>query len=470
MKQLFKTTLLAATIAATCGTANAGNVSVSKQVHSKEGLAGVTASQSSADIEYTLGATYRQGDKLTLTLPRNTLNKTTPSSGFPSVVVMEPVNDAVEANSIAGLTWGLLNSTVDATLSDGTMVDQVTYRVTALTQPNNGATPAVAWEHGSTVGGVLGGGSDKLNISYSPAALLTAPITVSVSSETQTGDILDNSGTRTATIAEAKTQFGALTVPAKFDGIIDVSQARRQFTTGITDTMSYAVSTVNTTGWLNLATVSSAKATIYGEAGKMTGLKASNWAAGGTITFTENASKVEVAYTTAVTNDTIGFAAPAASEGIALEAQSFTTDFIYNYASAATTPVAGVQSVATGAASGSWTLNGATVNIPYMPYSATASQIIYVSNAGSLAGDVMGTAFDDKGNMYDLGKIGTANAKTVTKLTSQVNAALGAKGFTGGKISLTLTVNAPAADVTVYASYNAGSVRGFVNTDQYKGK
>ena len=465
MKQLFKSTLLAAAVAATCSTANAGTVAVTKQVHSMEGLNGVTASQTSGNIVYTLGATYKEGDKLTLTFPAGTLNKTNPTNGFPTVVIMDPVHNAVEANSIAGLTWGLLNATIDADVN-GTKYDQVTYRVTALTQPNNAATPPVDWDHGSTVGGQVGL-SNPLNISYNPQALLTAPVTVSVSSQTQSGDVLDNTGTRTATIAEAKSQFGSLTVGTKFNATIDVTTSRLQFVGGTTDTMSYTVANPTTTGWLNLATVNTAKASVYGEAGKMTGLKAANWAAGGTVTFTENASKVEVAYTTAVTNDTIAFAAPAAKDAVTLQAQKFTTDFVYNYTSAGN--VAGVKSIATGADSGEWDLNGATVNIPYMPYSATASQIIYVTNASSLAGDITATAFDDKGNMYDLGKIGTANAKSVKKITAEVNQALGAKGFTGGKISLTITVNAPSDDVTVYASYNAGSVRGFVNTDQYKG-
>ena len=481
MKQLFKTTLLAAAVAATCGTANAGTVAVTKQVHSKEGLDGVTASQTSNNITYTLGATYREGDKLTLTLPTGTLNKANPSSGFPSVVVMDAINVgemrpdltvATEETVIAGLTWGLLNANIDVDVN-GTKFDQVTYRVTALTLPQNAG---VDIDNGSTVGGVIGIDDDNLVISYNPQVLLSSNIKVTVSSQTQSGDILDNTGTREAVIAEAKSQFGALTVGTKFNGIIDVEQSRLQFTGGTTDSMAFTIANPTTTDWLNMATVTSAKANIYGEAGKQTGLKAANWASaggagnpGGTITYTADAAKVSVAYGSGVTNDTINFTAPASSDGVVLEAQEFTTDFTYTYNSNGGTNNL-THSVVTGAKSGEWTLNGATVNIPYMPYSATASQIIYVTNASSLAGDITATAFDDQGNMYDLGKIATANAKSVQKVTAQVNQALGAKGFTSGKVSLTITVNVPADDVTVYASYNAGSVRGFVNTDQYKGK
>jgi hypothetical protein len=474
MKKM-KTTLVAASIAAAFG-ASAGDVAVTKQVHSKEGLAGVTASQTSANITYTLGATYREGDKLTLTLPAGTLNKDNPSSGFPSVVVMDAINVgdtrpdntvATAETVIAGLTWGLLNANLNVDV-EGTKYDQVTYRVTKLTLPQDANSNSI--DNGSTVGGVIGIDDDKLVISYNPQVLLTSDIKVTVSSQTSAGDILDNTGTRTATIAQAKSQFGALTVGSKFNGVIDVEASRLQFTGGTTDTMDYTVANPDTTGWLNMATVTSAKANVYGEAGKQTGLKVANWAsANGTPAYTVASAKLAVAYASAVTNDTITFTAPAAKDGVVLEAQDFTTDFTYTYDSAGGTKNL-THSVATGAKSGEWTLNGATVNIPYMPYSATASQIIYVTNASSLAGDITATAFDDKGNSYNLGKIATASAKSVQKVTAQVNEALGAKGFTGGKISLTITVNVPADDVTVYASYNAGSVRGFVNTDQYKGK
>jgi hypothetical protein len=107
-----------------------------------------------------------------------------------------------------------------------------------------------------------------------------------------------------------------------------------------------------------------------------------------------------------------------------------------------------------------------------MPYGPSVSQILYVTNTGSQEGDIFVTAFDDSGMMYDLGNIKTATKNSVTKITAEVGNALAAQGFDGsGKVSLTVTVNAPDSDITVYASYNVGgSDRGYVNTDQYKGK
>jgi uncharacterized membrane protein YdcZ (DUF606 family) len=450
MKQLFKTTLLAATIAATCGTAVAGTVSVTKQVHSLEGLLGVTADQTANDITYKLGAAYREGDKITFDFTAGSLA----TNGFPTVINLAPKNDALEANAIAGLTLGLLNSDANS----------VTYRVTKLTLPHNGATTPVEWQNGSTLNADL----TLSGVKYKASVVGAETVTVTVSSQTTAGDILDSAGTRTGTLAESTTQFGLLTVNTPFNGVIDVANMRNSFVGTLTDSMSYTVKNPTTTGWLNLATVNTSAVTLFGEAGKMTDVPKEAWHTGGTPTFTVEEAKLAIAYTGPVTNDTVTFTAPSGDKAIVLEAQKFTTDVVYNYTSAGA--IAGSTTVATGADSGEWKLNGATVNIPYMPYSANASQIMYVSNASAQEGDIMVTAFDDKGNMYDLGVVGLAKGKTVTKITNMVGKKLLEHGFEGGKLSITVTVNAPSADVTVYASYNAGSVRGFVNTDQYKGK
>ncbi|NQZ05993.1 MAG: hypothetical protein HRT35_02435 [Algicola sp.] len=456
MKQLFKTTLLAATIAATCGSAFAGTVSVVKQVHSTEGLEGVIADQKSELISYTLGAAYREGDKITLTFPDGALATT--GNAFATVINLPPKNDVKEANAIAGLTFGLLNSDANS----------VTYRVTKLTLPHNGASPSVEWQNGSTLNAVFGTASDPLQIMYKAAAVKTGTVTITVSSQTTSGDILDSAGTRTATIAEAKTQFGSAKMDSVFNNVIDVSAARLSFVGNATDTMAFTITNPVTTGWMNMASVATSKVTLFGEPGKMTGLIAGNWNAGGSRVFTEADATLAISYSGMVTNDTITFTPSAAKSGVVLETQKFTTDLSYNWSSAGA--IAGNTPIATGLAAGEWTLNGATVNIPYMPYGVNASQIMYISNAGNQSGDILVTAFDENGKMYDLGTVGIAAGKKVTKLANMIGPKLIDAGFDGTKLSITITVNAPSADITVYASYNVGgSDRGFVNTDQYKG-
>lgn len=447
MKQLFKTTLLATAVAVTCGSAVAGTVAVTKQTHSYEGLEGVTANQTSNAINYTLAAAYRDGDKVTFTFPAGSVV----TSGFPAEINVPAVVGATADASVAGLALGQLNSSTDS----------VTYRVTSVTQP--GGFTGV-----TTIGAVV----PLSSITYKAASVRSAAVTVTVSSETVSGDVLDNSGTRTATVAESKSQFGTAAIGTKFDGVIDVAQVRKAFNGATNDQMEWTITNPTTTGWLNMATVNATNgtvATVYGEAGKMADVTAAQWSAGGTRTFTAADAKLAISYAGETTNDTITFTPLTGTKAVVIEAQEFTTDFVYNYTSAGA--VANSKTVATGAASGEWTLNGATVNVPYMPYGANVSQVLYVSNSGTQSGDISATVFDDTGTTYDLGVIGTANANTVTKVAGLVKDALEAKGFKGSKASITITVNAPESDITVNASFNVGgSSRQLVVTDQYKGK
>jgi len=463
MKQLFKTSLLAVTIAATCGTAFAGTVTVTKQTHSIEGLAGVTATQISNDIAYVVAAAYAVGDKITFTFPAGALDATT----FPSQINVAAVDgdgSAAPVTAVAGMGLGLLNSTANA----------VTYRVTTLSQPLDTNT-GLDFTNRTTIGASI----DLGPIGYLPAALTAAAVTVTVSSQTSVGDVLDSAGVLTAIVADSDTQYGTAAVGTQFDAVINVSSARKAFVGVTSDSMDFTITNPNVLGadmaaggtgvnadWLNLATTTSTGVTVFGEAGRMTGLDASNWTTAGTDTFTVAAATLAVSYAGMVTNDTITFTPTAGVNADVLESQDFTTDVVYNYTSGA---VKASKTVGVGLDSGEWTLNGASVNIPYMPYGDAISQIMYVSNDGDQSGDIVVTAFDDAGNTYDLGTVKIANANTVTKITSEVKDALELAGFTNGRVSITVTVNAPADDVTVYASYHAGGTRGFVNTDQYKG-
>ena len=105
--------------------------------------------------------------------------------------------------------------------------------------------------------------------------------------------------------------------------------------------------------------------------------------------------------------------------------------------------------------------------ISYMPYSTSASQIIYATrfpnewfNTSASSGNVVVTAIDDQGNSYDLGVIANLGVG-ITKLAPKIGDALALEGFTSGKLSFTMTVDNPE-NVMFYASYNAGGVRGFV--------
>lgn len=446
MNNMFKTTLVAAAITVAMN-ASAGTVNITKQTHSIEGLAGVTAQQTSSAITYDLGAGYLVGDKITFTFPAGSIV----AGSYPTTLSVPSVDTASASTAIAGLALGLVDSTANS----------VTYRVLSVEQPLDTGN-SVSFTSQTTLGATISLGS----IGYTSASVLNASVTVTVSSTDAAGNAIDTSGTTTGTIAEAKTQFGSATANGVFNNIIDVSSDRKSFTPSAPDVLGYTITNPATTGWINLATVDATggtSVTLYGE--NLAGLTAAAFSTSGTKVFTENANSLAVTYNGMVTNDTITFTAPG---NVVLEPQTFATDIIYNYSSASS--VAGTAIISTALNSGAWTLNGAMVNVPYMPYGSGISQILYVTNEGNQVGDILVTAIDDAGNEYDLGVIASAGANKVTKITSQVKDALAAEGFTSGKVSLTITVNAPSDAITVYASYNAGAVRGYVNTDQYKGQ
>jgi hypothetical protein len=445
MKQLFKKTILAATVAAVSGVAVAGDISVATtQNHSQQGLSGVTSAITSSNVTYTVQGAYAQSDLITITLTSGAVHS---SQSWPNALTFTPAGTPGTSTAGANMSVGLLNTSSDKT--------SATYRVTSVTPDGANAT-------GTTVGGMLNLGTFALKAS----AIASGAVTVSVASLASNGVTpVDTQGTRTGTLAKSSDQFGDLSVTTDADQVIDVSKGREGFETGTNDTITWGGS--NNTGLLNAAAVSQTRIILNGD---FEGMTTGNFSVGGagSIAINHDAKTVTVTYNTAVTTDTITITPTTANTTGAdvLKAQSFSVDGTYIYGT--NKP----EILAVGEAAGAWTLNGAVTNIPYMPYSPNASQILYVTNEGNQSGDIMVTAFDDSGTQYNLGTVGTIGPKSVKKITGEVYDALIARGFSGsGKLSLTVTVNAPADDVTVYAAYNVGGAdRGYVNTDQYKGK
>lgn len=105
---------------------------------------------------------------------------------------------------------------------------------------------------------------------------------------------------------------------------------------------------------------------------------------------------------------------------------------------------------------GAWTLNGASADIPYVPVGEGLSQFIWVSNKGSIAGDISVTAIDQSGKAYGPYDLGMAN-KGLTPIASSILAKLKEDGLTSGRVQMNVTVNAPEKAVTVYAAYKVDS-------------
>ncbi len=342
MKRYSTLVLLILLMAANSFTAMAGNVSVTTQTHSSQGLVGVTANQQSNDINYQLGANYRQGDRITFTFPSDTLVSNT----YPTVITMPPVNSPIESQAIAGLTLGILNADANS----------ITYRVLSFTLPhNNDSTSPVEWVLASTIGGVLPLG----RIYYTASSVNIGSVTVTVSSITPSNDILDSAGTRFATIAQSRSQFGTATVTQRFDGIVDVSKSLNWFSPHAADTFTWTITNPDSTNWLNKATINTTTMGLYGEPGKFSGLTITNFTAGGRITLITTEARIITSLNGEVNTDTVTFTS---AGDAALQAQDFTSDFSFDYTSAGR--VQGRSSIAVGLNTGSWsTIGQATVDL-----------------------------------------------------------------------------------------------------------
>ena len=290
-----------------------------------------------------------------------------------------------------------------------------------------------------------------------------------------------------ATIAVVASQFsfnrasgtGASDTNRVFDGTIDVEQMRMQFTadsvtagtppgtsnrvpdSAVVDNFFVRFSGANAD--VKVATVTDATVALTGEdlgflldangnldAGgyNITGLIAAVEATG-----TDAATLVGNTLTVSTTNDPGGYVGiELDSNGVnQLNAQTFSADLEIGYQLGGT-----ADSIpATGFDAGEWDLNGAAINIPFLPFGPNFAQVIRISNDSNAGADIELTAFDNEGNTFGPVILPTAApAGTVHNPVAEITAALLDAGFDGsGEIDITLVINASAGDIDVVANY-----------------
>lgn len=427
---MFKKTLLALALASAAASASAATITTPPVTYSAEGIVNETLFDVSADGYEPVAVVginngYQVGDKVVFTFPNDTFDIST-------------------AATIA------LSGTGVATFGTPVYSNGNTVSFTILTV----GTPIIATDT-MTLGGVV---LTKTNLLAGGAVNVDYKVISSVNGTDYEA--------KSAKIAESKTELSA-SVTTKLDGIIDVNSQRTVFTVAnpsVNDDIM--VITPVDANYTKSATVTKTVYTVNGD-----------------FSFMDTDSDGTADYTAAVSGGTAisaqafaadfqsltftdtGVAAPVtiqfeATDGTTvIPAQTFTAKAVVSY-----TPATGAATSKTfdTLAAGSWTLNGASVQIPYMPYADTVDQIIYVTNTSKLDGEVEVVVTAEDGTKYNLGQV--AVAKTgVTKLSGLIKNALAAQGFTKGKASIQVIVNAPNANVTVYAAYNVGgSDRGYV--------
>ncbi|MGM0906958.1 MAG: hypothetical protein ACQEVQ_10555 [Pseudomonadota bacterium] len=316
---------------------------------------------------------------------------------------------------------------------------------------------------------------------------VTDSVSVEYSAETNSGLPIDNTGTTAAQVISIDEQFEAA-VDTAFDATIDVGSQRLQFDAAPLTQDSLTLELTNNGGELEV-TPAEIVHTIYGDFSGLVDDNGDALTAGAFVTaapagadadpdtfagyeFAEDMQSVsfvqtvntEVAEQAVVTFDVDGGAGAAAE---AISTQTFTADVQFTDGA----DPAEVFAEFEGVDAGEWTLNGAEAYIPYMPYGANISQVLYVTNNGTQTGDITVDIRDEAGELTSNVVVGQA-APGTTKITSDVLAAVeAATGKTldpqnangSEKVSLNIVVNAPEDDVEVYSAYNVGgSDRGLV--------
>tara|TARA_R110002033_G_scaffold168987_3_gene209122 strand:+ start:445 stop:1860 length:1416 start_codon:yes stop_codon:yes gene_type:complete len=462
---------LVAAAVALSGTATAGTFTGNNSVASKvtanesavvfstEGFAKVTgtALQAGPVINYKLGAAYITGDELILTLGgAGTDSKTV----LPTTIMV----DTAEFN--------LISSTATV----------IKYRVVA------GAAKAGSVftipQQKKTLADLSDSSKSGLVISATNLMGLTITPTATKNNGTDSHDLyVAGSAGKDNIFAIQTTQLGSVAtknvaVSTKLNAVIDGSttSASKKFIGDLTDTVSYtytAPSMMPTTALLGkndgvndltaaatqieqkvvlLTSSDLSTAGQYAVKSAVTGATVVAAATGFTVTYPKGSS---------IVGDTLTITPKSPATTLDIPATTFTLDL--------DEVTSGVE-LADALAAGAWTTQGVdTVEIPYMPYGTGLSQVVYATNKSASDVEVSAKATDEAGTVYNLGVIGTANASSVTKLSTDLKNGLAAKGFTDGKVAIVLTFRGNGNDVAtgkiqVQSGYNANaSDRGFVS-------
>jgi len=290
---------------------------------------------------------------------------------------------------------------------------------------------------------------------------VAAADTVSVSAATSRGYGTLESVAATDLIDVTDDQFG-LTITGA-DGIVDVEEDRQEWTTATSDTI--VVELTDDGGGATLAATS--VVTISGDNtwAKAVALDGTvTWpgiaSSGPALTISDNSLSYTQA-AAAATTITYNAAAVGLDADFMLPNQSFTVSATVDFTDA--DAVAQQESLGGVAGNGgAWTLNGASITAYGISNSPTVTPMIWVQNGGLSNGNITATVFCDD-NVISVSDLGTASARSNTKVGEAIQAAVDADGScptSNTRYDATVTVNAPADDITINASYKVTAADG----------
>ena len=484
---------LAVAVSASCGYAAASTIlapSAAERVSAQRVDVGATSDAITVSkISVDLDAQYSANGRVTLTLTNGQFAST----------------PAAADCSSAGQS--------DMTLAkESTTASSVTYLVTGIDSGQQTASLVCTFE-GATL----------------KTSSLSGNVKVEFSATNNNSVAIDNTNIGSATLASVSNQF-AFVSDTDFDGVINVAEANKLFTVngaGSTagsgtvytgDEYGFSVSMVsvspsNTTAAATFETTLAGNFSYLKDTGDVVCSASSLTAGGGklAVTIVTNASAPILTLASDCQSLTIklpgaAFTAATLTSNVATlrtvvsaykDSASVTTAASVAFSPVASFSTSGAtagygevssarsQSFASWTA-GSWTTNGTTIDVPYMPFGATSpvlSHVITLNNRSSIGGTVKVSAWRAAGTFggvtnvaqacatqdYALTSVDAASVLTLsTDVTNYIRNICGWQGQT--RVALQFTVATPAASTELFTSYTIDGTRGNVVVNSSNGR
>lgn len=473
---------VAAAVALACGSivadaATLGTTAVTTMSQQGNSLATATATQAFT-ITVTLGANYIQNDTAQLTFTGGSV----------------PTTGAAPANAACSPS-----NAVFGALSYDTATNKANYRVTS-------GSPAT-------------GDVCTYNVALRTSTMTSGNVTASYAAQTASSALAFDAGTAALRIGTVADQFSSGVVTA-LNGEVDVNSGRYHFSAsdgalagllGFNDQLTFSIGNASSSlsAGVAVAGVTSVVASINGDFSFLdddgtAGCTSTDISAGrgvavassGSLSIAENCRTLTLSvpggaageFTTGLVTLALGknttatagnYRASTTTAGTVIEKvlfapQSFAVGVAFTYynttTGATSTGSLGTTTSASGNA-GAWTLNGATITVPFMSYTATGtsslSRILYLTNRSAQSGAVSVSAINESGTACADFDVGTVQGNSVLNMGAAVDAGIRAcyGASFDGKVALTITANIPGSSATVYSAYNRnGSIATVVNS------
>lgn len=450
---MLKKSLIALAIAAASTSAFAADITKTDyKILSAQGAVGTTSVTVDAGVKVDLAAEYKSDDIITLTFAGAKLADL-------GAVTVDLVKKDLDSDPltpdlpIGTMVLGKINQTDT----------QVTYRVTSLDFVN--AQPA-GYDN-TTVGAVLTVAGVKLDVA---SILASGAATVTYAAETSTGIKLDQHKNNTTKLYDVKDQFAAKVTG--FNGVVDVNEQRLLFTTASANNVAKTEDQVSLGaeqvtyndgatvpspyGYALPAVFTKQNIVIKGNFAFLGEADAKGLIDDSNADYSIYTDRIEAEYD-ALGANTISVTVP---DDVVIPHQKFTANIDVSYTTVANA-VASKVSVYDGSA-GSWTLNGAVVHVPFMPFRDGYAPIVNISNTSNQDGDIEVLVYAAD-NAWVAPKSYTLSVPAKAQAQTNITKALSAVGIKGD-VAFDIIVNAPKDDIEVSALYFNGGDRAVINT------